>query len=87
MCACVYSRLTEFDKVVVGGGWGQTADVEVGFAELLPSGRAAVAAAVVGAAIGARAGRSHWECGRSNRRLRMKKKSKTFKEQRNTPAF
>lgn len=55
---------------MVGGGWGQAADVEIGFAELLPSGRAAVAAAVI-CAIGARAGRSHWKCGRSNRRLRM----------------
>lgn len=70
VCVCVYSRLTEFDKVMVGGGWGQAADVEVGFAELLPSGCAAVAAAVIGAAIGAWAGRSHWKCGRSNRRLR-----------------
>lgn len=72
---CDYSRLTEFDKVVVGGGRGQAADVEVGFAELLPSGRAAVAAAVIGAAIGARAGRSHWESGWSNRGLRMQKSS------------
>lgn len=54
-----YSRLTELDQVMVGGGRGQASNVEVGFTELVPAWSAA-AAAVVGAAVGTRAGRSHW---------------------------
>lgn len=29
------SRLAEFDEVLVGGGWQQTSDVQVGLAKLL----------------------------------------------------
>lgn len=67
--ACVHLRLAEFDKVVISGGGGQPSDVQVSFAELLPSSCTAVAAAVIRAAVGAWAGRSHWESGRSNWRL------------------
>ena len=54
----MYSRPTELDQVLVGGAGGQSPDVQVGFAELFPSSRAAVAA-VVGAAVGAGAWWSH----------------------------
>lgn len=54
-----YSRLTELDQVMVCGRRGQTSDVEVGFAELVPA-CSATAAAVVGAAVRAWAGWSHW---------------------------
>lgn len=54
-----YSRLTELDQVMVCGGRGQASDVEVGFTELVPA-RGAAAAAVVGAAVGAGTGWSHW---------------------------
>lgn len=54
----MYSRLAELDQVMVGGCWGQAADVQVGFAELFPACRAA-AAALIGAAVGSGARRSH----------------------------
>lgn len=54
-----YSRLTELDQVMVCGGRGQASDVEVGFAKLVPA-CSATAAAVIGAAVSARAGWSHW---------------------------
>lgn len=50
--------MAEFDQVVVCGWRGQASDVEVGFTQLFPASGAA-AAAVVGATVGARAGRSH----------------------------
>lgn len=54
----MYSRLAEFDQVMVGSCWGQAPDVQVGFAELLPACRAA-AAALIGAAVGSGARGSH----------------------------
>lgn len=54
----MYSRLAELDQVMVGGCWGQAADVQVGFAELFPACRAA-AAALIGAAVCSGARRSH----------------------------
>lgn len=64
----MYSRLTELDQVMVGGCWGQATDVQVGFAELLPSCRAA-AAALIGAAVGSGARGSHGLRQRANRGL------------------
>lgn len=55
----MYSRLAELDQVMVGGCWGQATDVQVGFAELLPTCRAAAAAALIGAAVGSGARGSH----------------------------
>lgn len=49
---CEYSLLTEFDQIQVCSSRGEAADVQVGFAELLPACAAAVAAA-------AGTGRSH----------------------------
>lgn len=46
-----YSRLAEFDEVLVGGPRGQASDIQVGLTKLLCSSLAA--------AVGARAGRSH----------------------------
>lgn len=64
----MYSRLAELDQVMVGGCWGQTTDVQVGFAELFPACRAA-AAALIGAAVGSRARGSHGLRRQANRRL------------------
>lgn len=51
-CNCSqYSRLAEFDEVLVGGPGGQASDIQVGLTQLLcPS---------LAAAVGARAGGSH----------------------------
>lgn len=46
-----YSRLAEFDEVLVGGPRWQASDIQVGLTKLLCSSLAA--------AVGARAGRSH----------------------------
>ena len=45
VCVCVYSLLAEFDQVQVSGGRRKTTDVEVGLAELIPAGGAAVTTA------------------------------------------
>ena len=45
VCVSVYSLLAEFDQVQVSGGRRKTTDVEVGLAELIPAGGAAVTTA------------------------------------------
>lgn len=64
----MYSRLAELNQIMVGRGWGKASDVQVGFTELLPA-CSAGATAVVGAAVGAGAGRSHGLGGGGNRWL------------------
>lgn len=63
-----YSRLAEFDEVLVGGPRWQASDIQVGLTKLLCSSLAA--------AVGARAGRSHgmrgWSIGLLEKNHKMK---------------
>lgn len=68
-CNCrQYSRLAEFDEVLVSGPRWEASDVQVGLTKLLCSSLAA--------AVGARAGRSHWMRGWSIGLLGNKKRKR-----------
>lgn len=77
------SRLAEFDEVLVGGGWRQASDVQVGLTKLLHKPSSVTASSTSTSTCGARTGWSHRWWGRSigllqRQRERKKMKNHTF---------